>query len=297
MEETAAVKTLRVLLIQHEGEDAQRVLEALSRASAATFDVLHMQRASEACERLREEQFDVVLLDPTLPDDWGFDSFIRIRAQAPLTPLVVIAALDEADFAREAIDAGAADSLARERLTTDALENVLIGAVQRHLIEEAIERQSMIDSRTALYNRRGFEAHARQLLKLASHAEKALLIFHASIGELGKIREQHGDAARLDAIREAGRLLKETFRESDVISRFDNDDFVALAIVHPEDDSTDVVSMRFDELVRAHAVREHRPYRLALDFAMMKFTPNRETTFEEMMEPIDVLVTASQKRK
>lgn len=291
------MKTLKVLLIQHEGEDAVRVREALSGAPAGKFDFIHCERASDACERLREEQFDVVLLDPMLPDDWGFDSLVRIRAQAPLTPLVVLTSLEDQDFAREAIDAGASDSIARERISVETVETALVGAVQRHLIEEAIERQSMIDSKTSLYNRRGFEAHARQLLRLASRAEKALLIFHASIDDLEEIRERHGDAVRLDAIREAGRLLKETFRESDVISRWDNDDFVAVAIVHPEDESTDVVSMRFDEQMRAHEAREHRPYRLALSFAMVKFHPARETTFEEMMEPVEVLVMASEKRR
>lgn len=291
------MKTLKVLLVEHEGDDAARVREALSGAPGAQFEFLHLERASEACERLREEQFDVVLLDPALPDDWGFDSLVRIRAQAPLTPLVVLTSEDDQDFAREAVEAGAADAIPRERITPESLASALVGAVQRHLIGEAIERQSMIDGTTSLYNRRGFEAHARQLLSLASRAEKALLMFHASIDDLEKIRVEFGDAARVEAIREAGRLLKETFRESDVIGRFENDDFVALAIVHAEDESTDVVTMRFDEQLRAHNARVHRPYRLALNFAMMKFRPTRETAFEEMMEPIEVLTAASQKHR
>lgn len=288
------MKTLKVLLIQHEGEDAERVRGALSATSAPRIEFLHLERASDACERMREEHFDVVLLDPALPDDWGFDSLVRIRAQAPLTPLVVLT--DEEEFAHEAIEAGAADAISRDRISAETVESSLVGAVQRHLIEEAIVRQSMTDSKTSLYNRLGFEAHARQLLRLASRAEKALLIFHSSIDDLEKIGETLGDATRLDAIREAGKLLKETFRESDVIARFDNDDFVALAMVHHEDESTEVVSMRFDEQMRAHEAREHRPYKLSLSFAMMKFHPTRETTFEEMMEPVDVLVAAERRR-
>jgi Response regulator containing CheY-like receiver domain and AraC-type DNA-binding domain len=139
------VKTLKVLLVEHEGDDAARVREALAGASGAQFEFLHLERASEACERLREEQFDVVLLDPTLPDDWGFDSLVRIRAQAPLTPLVVLTSLDDQEFAREAVEAGAADAIPRERITSESLANALVGAVQRHLIGEAIERRAATD--------------------------------------------------------------------------------------------------------------------------------------------------------
>ena len=66
---------IRVLLIEDDPGYARLIREILKEASAAQFDLAHV-------ERLGEEAFDVMLLDLNLPDSQGLHTFVRAHAQA-----------------------------------------------------------------------------------------------------------------------------------------------------------------------------------------------------------------------
>ena len=51
--------------------------------------------------KLAEAEFDVILLDLTLPDSQGLDTLVAVRNCVPSTAIVVLTALDEAEAAIE----------------------------------------------------------------------------------------------------------------------------------------------------------------------------------------------------
>src|SRR2546428_544018 len=51
------------------------------------FDLERTDRLSAALGRIARETFDLILLDLTLPDSWGLDTFVRIHDASPNTPV------------------------------------------------------------------------------------------------------------------------------------------------------------------------------------------------------------------
>jgi len=73
----------------------------------------------------------VILLDLSLPDSQGLDTFASMKAHAPGTPIVLLTGNDDDAMALRAVEAGAQDYLVKDRLEGPALVRALRYAVVR----------------------------------------------------------------------------------------------------------------------------------------------------------------------
>lgn len=130
----------RILLVEDNRGDARLLREALGDARNAQFELVHVERLSEALKRLGEERFDVVLLDLSLPDGQGLDTVVRAHRQAKAVPVVVLTGLDDEAMAINALREGAEDYLVKGQIDSHLLVRALRYAVERNSAREEIER-------------------------------------------------------------------------------------------------------------------------------------------------------------
>lgn len=67
--------------------------------TATTIDVVVADRLSHGLDELSRSDVDLVLLDRTLPDSSGLETFDRLHAAAPTTPVVVLSGLTDESVA------------------------------------------------------------------------------------------------------------------------------------------------------------------------------------------------------
>ena len=100
----------------------------------------------------------------------------------------------------------------------------------RKWAEEALRTLSIKDDLTGLYNRRGFFALAEQGLKTAQRMGTEMLLIYGDLDNLKEINDTFGHKEGDQALMDISQILKETFRESDIIARIGGDEFVMLAM-------------------------------------------------------------------
>ena len=88
-----------VLLIEDNEADAYLVCDALANSEPGRFKITQSDRLASGLACLSHENFDLVLLDLSLPDSDGFETFRRVRESSPSTPIVVLTGLDDYDLA------------------------------------------------------------------------------------------------------------------------------------------------------------------------------------------------------
>jgi PAS domain S-box-containing protein len=113
MPSNTATNQIRVLLIEDNATDALLVSDELEHAAAVLCVLTQSQRLAEAITRLAEQPFDVVLLDLTLPDSDGMETYTALQAAAPDMPIVVLSHLADEAIALQAVRAGAQDYLVK----------------------------------------------------------------------------------------------------------------------------------------------------------------------------------------
>jgi diguanylate cyclase (GGDEF)-like protein/PAS domain S-box-containing protein len=136
-----------ILLIQHDNSDAMVVREALTSSSDGPFEVEWVRSCSEGIGRLTRESsgsarrahdIDAVLVDLSLPDCQGIDTFDRFFAAAPQIPILVLTNSVDEEIGKLAVQRGAQDYLLKDRLDSYLLPKALSSMVERAANAEAL---------------------------------------------------------------------------------------------------------------------------------------------------------------
>lgn len=118
--------TIRLLL----ADDHALVREGFKQLFALTADDIAVSgeatNGAQVLEALRRGNFDIVLLDMTMPGISGPDLIVRILANDNAPPILVLSMHNEPQIARRALAAGAAGYL-----TKDNDPEVLLGAIRK----------------------------------------------------------------------------------------------------------------------------------------------------------------------
>ena len=122
---------LRVLLVEDDPEDALLLRDTLSDTPLPQIEWTDVEML-EAAERLvQRESFDLALLDLTLPDSRGIDTFLRLNAACPDLPVVLLTGLDDERVGLQAVQKGAEDYLVKGKVDGQVLARSFRYAVER----------------------------------------------------------------------------------------------------------------------------------------------------------------------
>ena len=125
---------MRVLLIEDNKLDADLVRGMLKEAKKVDFLVEVRGTLVKGLERLAKDDIDIVLLDLTLPDSIGLDTFGRIHAHAPLVPIIVVTSSADENQAVTAFQKGAQEYLVKEQLNVDLVSRSIRYAIERNKV-------------------------------------------------------------------------------------------------------------------------------------------------------------------
>lgn len=129
---------IQVLLIEDSPTDALLVQDELEHSTERKFAVTHVQRLSHALEQLQFQHFDLALLDLSLPDSDGLETFNRLQHVAESMPIVLLTGQVDESLALRALKAGAQDYLMKEKVLSGVLPRVIRYAIERKLAQQAL---------------------------------------------------------------------------------------------------------------------------------------------------------------
>ena len=132
--------TLRVLLVEDSPSDAALVEESLADSGFGAFEFTHVETLAEAMRQANLANFDVSLLDLTLPDSSGQETFLRARAEAPALPIIVMTSVDDEVIGLEAVRHGIQDYLIKGQSYGRQTARSIRYAIERKRSEEALKQ-------------------------------------------------------------------------------------------------------------------------------------------------------------
>lgn len=279
---------VRVLLVEDNPGDARLFHEILVEAVTVQFELKHVPRLSEALKRLGEESFDVILLDLSLPDSHGLDTLVRVHSEVPNIPIVVLTGLDDETIGLQAVKNGAQDYLVKGRVDTNLLVRSICYAMERQRLQSRLQKLSLLDELTGLYNRRGFLTLAEQQLKLADRTNRGFLLIYADLDGLKQINDTFGHKEGDKALIETANILKQVFRSSDIIARIGGDEF-AIVVVESTKDDIETISTRLREKFEEHKSKNPH-YDLSISIGIVRYDSGSPCSIDRLMNQADSLM-------
>ena len=128
---------IHVLMLEDNPGDRRLIQEALKAGGASRFKLDWAERLSAGIEKLNAHKPDVIILDLSLPDSQGLETFTRVYAQAPDVPVVVLTGMTDEEVAVQAVRAGAQDYLVKSDAGGGTLVRALLYGIERHRAEAA----------------------------------------------------------------------------------------------------------------------------------------------------------------
>jgi diguanylate cyclase (GGDEF)-like protein/PAS domain S-box-containing protein len=134
---TTPIPPPKILLIHNDPAAADKIRAALAAAGRGSFDVEWVRRLSEGLARLSKKGIDAVLLELSLPDSHGIETFDKLFLAAPDVPILILGNGNEA-LAKDAVGRGAQDYLLAGHLDSYSLPRALRNAIERKAVEDAL---------------------------------------------------------------------------------------------------------------------------------------------------------------
>ncbi|HOX58858.1 MAG TPA: response regulator [Candidatus Paceibacterota bacterium] len=197
--------TVKVLLVEDSPSDAALLQESLLQDGGGGFSFTHTESWADAVAQLKTKAYDVMLLDLTLPDSAGRETFVRARAQAPELPIVVLTGQADEEAGLEAVRHGIQDYLIKGQAYGRQTTRAIRYAIERKCAETALRQAEANLQR----ERDQLDVRVRQRTGELSEANRALQ------GEIA--RRERAEAAHREVLRrlaaaeetERGRISRE----------------------------------------------------------------------------------------
>ncbi|WP_207496732.1 PAS domain S-box protein [Aridibaculum aurantiacum] len=132
-------QAINILVIEDNPGDYVLVKEYLEECFS-NASIIHATSINSATPILQEKQVDVVLLDLTLPDGMGIESFHSIHNIAPLVPIIILTGIGDREIALESVKYGAQDYIVKDDSSPTVLQKSIQYGIERSKVLDHLKK-------------------------------------------------------------------------------------------------------------------------------------------------------------
>lgn len=140
---------ITVLIIEDNPDDLLLLQEALGTSAEIDAVVLHEERLQSALDAAGKNHVDVAVIDLSLPDSFGLDTFLSFQSRFPAIPAIIMTGGKDQEMAFTAVQNGAQDYLFKGEQSSTAIVRTIRHAIERqrltHELKSALERVAQLE--------------------------------------------------------------------------------------------------------------------------------------------------------
>jgi diguanylate cyclase (GGDEF)-like protein len=216
-----------VLLIEDNPGDARLIREMLAEGEDPLFQLDCVGRLSQGLEYLATRSASLVLLDLSLPDSFGLDTFLKVYAQSPKVPIIVLTGHDDETVALSAVKTGAQDFLVKGKLDRELLLRSMQYSIERKRYQEQLEYQANYDALTGLPNRNLLHDRLKQSV-FAQRFVRSIGVVFLDIDHFKFVNDSLGHNTGDKLLQKVAERLTEAVRDGDTVARLGGDEFILI---------------------------------------------------------------------
>ena len=233
-------KTIEILLVEDDHGYAKLVTEMTKSVKGANIVVSYAPLIMEAISVLAEKKIDLVLLDLTLPDSEGIDTFLRLKGVVPEIPIVVLTGREDEGLALFLRETGCAGLSLQGGNAPPLLIRSLRYAIERKRSQEALKKaydllEQRVEERTTdlVHTNEQLKKEMQEKRRAEESLRESEKLFRATIESTGDgifVVNENGQVTHKNA------RFAELWRiPEDVLATKDDDDLLAFLYKHLED--------------------------------------------------------------
>ena len=161
-------------------------------------------------------------------------------------------------------------------------------------LREELRALSVVDELIGLCNRRGFFMFAQQQLKMANRNKKGLYLLLMGVDNLAQAKNNGDEQSANRLLIRMSKILRDTFRKSDIIARISEETFAVLAI-EAQIGGTDAMAGRLAGNLEKYNIQAAVEDRLMASMGSAYYNPEQPCSLDELMGLADMLLQRQQR--
>ncbi len=287
---------ISILLIEDNPADVQLLRAMLDEARTPPFALTVVSRLSDGIAALAKTRFDIVLLELSLPDSHGFDTFLSLFQYTADIPIIILTSIKDENLALQAVQSGAQDYLVKGEVSHYLLIRAVRYAIERQRMQHKLQNMSLLDDLTGIYNRRGFFMLAEQQLRIAYRGNRRVALMFADLDGLKQINDNYGHTEGDQALIQTAEIFRNTFRYSDIVARVGGDEFAILLLNAPHE-SLNTIQPRLQQNIAACNRQRDKDCLLSISYGIVYADAGNRCSLNELLTRADELMYAQKRSK
>jgi len=290
------IQTFRVLLVEDELVTAKITERILTRRSSGRYAVTHRANLEASLFALRNDDYDIVLLDLNLPDSQGLDTLMRVVETSPEVAVIVLTATENDELGIRAVQLGAQDFLVKGGFNVSSLQRSILYSIERHRMQRTIRQLAVVDELTGLYNRRGFNSLSPDVVQRVQKSDARGYICFFDLDRFKQINDELGHAKGDEALTEFAVNLREVFRKDALLVRLGGDEFLAMG-VEARAGQVDDTLQALDVVLSVRNSRDTSGYSLETSHGVTYFEASSRKSLDELLAEADAALYETKQRR
>jgi diguanylate cyclase (GGDEF)-like protein len=219
----------KILLIEDNPADQRMVELNLRRDCPGQFDLICARTLQSALELLeKDSSFDVVLIDLSLADGYGFDSVYEVQKLNADLPVILLADKEDNELAAQVMQVGAQDYLVKGQGDGHLIRRATRYAMERKSNEQGLITLAQYDNLTGLANRVLFRERLNRAMIRASRQESLVALMFIDLDRFKNINDTLGHDAGDNLLKIVANRLSVCMRKGDTVARLGGDEFTVI---------------------------------------------------------------------
>jgi diguanylate cyclase (GGDEF)-like protein len=230
---------MNILIVDDDKVDRESIRRALKFTSSSCI-IQEVESVDEALAIIKEQHFDIILLDYNLPQRNGIELLLELQGDHTVnaTAIIMMSSDEEDDLALECIRAGAQDFLLKTEISPFRIHRAIINARTRSDMEQQLFKSytktkelAEKDSLTGLANRYFFDETLKSDISNNLRTNETIALLLIDLDHFKFVNDNYGhdigDRLLIDVVNRIQLCL----RGSELFSRLGGDEF-AITLTH-----------------------------------------------------------------
>jgi diguanylate cyclase (GGDEF)-like protein len=279
--------SLNLLLIEDSKSDALLIEKELELAMHNEYTLRKAMTLEAALNLLPHHQFDVALLDRSLPDAENFEGLHSIQNMAPELPIVFLTSYQNEETALASIQQGAQDYLLKGKSDGLVIKRAIQFAILRKKFEFVLIERANFDVLTGLANRWLFKNRLDMAIAKLKRHQAIFAVLYLDLDFFKNINDEYGHAAGDEALKEVAIRLRQPLREYDTPARLGGDEFAILLDCITALPDVELVAKRLITLIEKPITVFGKEVKVGVSMGIVTSEYKPDITAEALMDQAD----------
>lgn len=179
----------------------------------------------------------------------------------------------------------------------DDEDKVLLRDLARLVEQEVVAVQlATLDELTMISNRRGFEVLSKHALSLCKRVNGTATLLFIDLDKFKPINDTYGHAEGDHALQVFSNILRDVFRDSDVIGRIGGDEFAVLLTMTSAHEAKEVLH-RLKTAISEYNKKASRGYNLEFSYGIAEFDSAKHDAINSLLDEADAKMYQQKKSR